>query len=182
VPSPGPPELWLLISSHLWSVAKAPNMAGMANRAYRSRGGPYTTCMCRRCCRWCSASAVQPSRPSNMVVKLPIGSAPQKIHQKGRKDLFDTNSTVCKHIFNYPPTYRSIRGLRPTGLSPFLRILHPTYDEFFHFYIIPMWRVILTTISGFLFTRRFRRYAILRIKPSANGISECGLWLCVGVF
>ena len=27
-----------------------------------------------------------------------------------------------------------------------------------------------TTISGFLFTRQFRRYAILRVKPSAYGI------------
>jgi hypothetical protein len=33
VPSPGPPELLFFSSSHLRSVAEAPNMAGMANRA-----------------------------------------------------------------------------------------------------------------------------------------------------
>ena len=74
----------------------------------------------------------------------------------------------------------------------------PTYDEYFYFYFIPTWRVISTTISGFLFTRQFRRYAILRVKPSAYRIPffrtsswwlwcvvggrvvVCGLWLCVG--
>ncbi len=65
VPSPRPPESWLLISSHRISAAEAPIMAGMANRAYWSRGRPYTTCMCRHCCRWCSALAVWPSRLAN---------------------------------------------------------------------------------------------------------------------
>ncbi len=45
VPSPGPPKLWLLINSHQTSATEAPNMASMANRAYRPWGGPYT-CIC----------------------------------------------------------------------------------------------------------------------------------------
>ena len=57
----------LLISSHPTSAAETSNMASMANRAYRSRGGPCTTCMCRRCCRWCSALAVRPSLQANIT-------------------------------------------------------------------------------------------------------------------
>jgi hypothetical protein len=52
-------------------------------------------------------------------------------------------------------------------LSPFCEKVCLTYEEYFYFYFIPTWRVISTTISGFLFTRQFRRYAILRVKPSA---------------
>jgi hypothetical protein len=53
------------------------------------------------------------------------------------------------------------------GLSPFWEKVYLTYNEYFYFYFIP---VISTTISGFLFTRQFRRYAILRVKPSAYRI------------
>ncbi len=51
--------------------------------------------------------------------------------------------------------------------------------------IIPTRRVNLTTIAVFLFTRRFWRYAILRIKPTAYGITfsalrdgDCVIGLC----
>ena len=60
VPSPGPPESGLLISSHRTSAAEAPNMAGIANRACRPWMEKYMTYMCRPCCRWCSASAARP--------------------------------------------------------------------------------------------------------------------------
>jgi hypothetical protein len=60
----------------------------------------------------------------------------------------------------YSENYRRTRRMRLTGLSPFARKFHRTYDKYFYFYFIPTWRVILTTIAVFLFTRRFRRYAI----------------------
>ena len=41
MPSPGPPESWLLIGSHQTSAAEAPNMAGMANPVHRPWGGPH---------------------------------------------------------------------------------------------------------------------------------------------
>ena len=66
--------------------------------------------------------------------------------------------------------YRRTRGISLTGVSPFARKLYRTYNEYFYFYFIPTWRVILTTIAVFLFTRWFRRIAILRINPSVYGI------------
>ncbi len=55
--------------------------------------------------------------------------------------------------------------------------------QYFYFFLIPTWRVILTMIAVFLFTRWFRQYAILRVKPSAYGItffrtSSWWLWCC----
>ena len=66
--------------------------------------------------------------------------------------------------------YCRIRGQSLTGLSPFAIKLYRTYIEYFYFYFIPTWRVVLTTIAVFLFTRQFLRYAILHVKPSAYGI------------
>ena len=82
---------------------------------------------------------------------------------------------ICLHFCrcwfcSRPQQYRSNRGVRPTDLSLILRKLFCTYDEYFYFYFIPTWRVILTTISGFLFTTQFWHYAILCVKPSAYGI------------
>ncbi len=102
--------------------------------------------------------------------------------------------TACQQSTTH---YRRTRGIRLMGLSPFWEKVCFTYDEYFYFYFIPTWRVISTTLSGFLFTRQFRRYAILRVKPSAYRIPffrtsswwlwfvvggrvvVCGLWLCV---
>ena len=66
--------------------------------------------------------------------------------------------------------YHRTHGVSPTGVSPFAKKLYRTYNEYFYFYFIPMWRVILTIIAVFLFTRWFWWYAILRVKPSACGI------------
>ena len=54
-----------------------------------------------------------------------------------------------------PLTYRRTRGQspKPHGFKPFCEKISST------------WRVILTTIAVFLFTRWFQRYAILRVKP-----------------
>ncbi len=60
------PKSWLLINSHQTSAAKAPNMASIANQAYRPWERTYTMYMCPRCFRWCSALAVQPSQPTNI--------------------------------------------------------------------------------------------------------------------
>jgi len=53
--------------------------------------------------------------------------------------------------------YRRTRGRSLTSLSSFARKFHRTYHKYLYFYFIPTWRVILTTVNGFLFTRRFRR-------------------------
>jgi hypothetical protein len=67
-------------------------------------------------------------------------------------------------------TYRRTRGVRlkAHGSAPFAGKCGLYIRS--HFSCIPMLKVILTLIAVFLFTRRFQRYAILHVKPSAYGI------------
>ncbi len=85
--------------------------------------------------------------------------------------LHEINAQLAKTLscLLWKMPYRSIHSKSLPGLSPFARKFHCTYDKYFYFYFIPTWRVMLTMIAVFLFTRQFRRYAILRVKPTAYG-------------
>jgi hypothetical protein len=89
--------------------------------------------------------------------------------------------------------YRSICGIRSTGLSPFSRKLYRTYNEYFYFYFIPMkshlddriWIPIYKTIPAMQYSASNpvcmeSYFFTLRHGECMCCGPSCGLWLCVG--
>ena len=103
--------------------------------------------------------------PSPGMIYSPLCHDRKCLQADDKKSTSRRYTLLLIELDYFPWNYRRTRGIRLTGLSPFARNFHRTYAEYFYFYFIPTWRVILTTIAVFLFTRWFRGYTILRIKP-----------------
>ncbi len=69
-------------------------MADMANQAHGLWGRTYTAYMCRYCCRWCSALAVQPSRPATIEHDNLLTRCAQNGHNNSNNNFFSSFNNV----------------------------------------------------------------------------------------